>query len=340
MPTYEKKLNPYRNVRHISFRKYGFSHMGSYFIYLFLIVFIFPLIDLLLPQFRDYNNYINNIRHAGLMMEEFARHILHASPLAIFDQPLWPAILKFFHLFLAAPVVLGIVVSLSITMMALSLSKINKKPWLTLCLILIIYPLAMKYLFQYRQGFAMSVYMWGYSIEGRKGIILRVLSPFIHYGMYLLIGVEAAYLIFSYFDLSKRLLIVFSVLPGIIVTAAVPLFIKFTHAQHLFRRYTLYAPHISGLGALAWGLYGVAIIVLSKPKKEVALALAGIYIFVFSQFYIDIGNRLLAMFLPFIIISFSRMDEKRILLLCLTIMIGLAFWVPIFLDPSHVFYNW
>jgi hypothetical protein len=158
--------------------------------------------------------------------------------------------------------------------------------------------------------------------------------------MYLLLGIEAAYLIFNYLKLSKRSLIIFSITPGIIFTVAIPLAVKLAHAEQLFGAYKLYAPDANGMQALLWGSYGLIIILLMKPSKEIALALSGIFIFVFSQFYINIGSRPLALFLPFIIASLSRLDEKRLLLARITFLIGLAIWATVFMDPGKVFIHW
>lgn len=321
-----------------SYLKYGFSNSASYFLYIFLVAFLYPIVVFSLPEFKDYQNYIAHIERSLIILSNFSVLLSSGSLSILFAEPLWYVLLAALNFIFDPEIVIGLIIALSLTMLSLGLSKHNKRPWTNLLLIFILFPLANKYFMQLRQGFAIAIYIWAYSTKGKKTLILRLLTPLIHTSLFLLIAVEAAYNLFRYFHLSKRILLTSSAIIAIITTAAIPLLVRVIGAQgFISEAFVLDAPTVSGMGALLWSLYGVVFFLLSRPSKEVAIGLTGILVFVFSQFYIDIGSRFIPIFLPFIIASYTYKSLKLQFLVVVTVVLGLLLWGPIIMNPSSVF---
>lgn len=318
---------------------YGFRNATTFWFYISSLAVAYPVIlFVLIPQIKDYSNYIAHVERSVFLLGNFLSLVASGSTAALFAEPLWYAILAILNLVVTPPVVVGIIVGISLPMLSLGISRINKKPWLTLLLIFLLYPLATKYFMQFRQGFAIAIYLWAYSSKAKYAFILKLFAPMIHVSMFLIIAVEVMYNIFRYLKLSKRLLITFSSAIAVLTVVLIPFLVELAEAQGFVSQvYQLEEPSVSGAGAMLWSMYGIVYFLLSRPTKEMALGLTGVLVFVFSQFYIDISSRLIPVFLPFIIASFYSINARRQMLIAITIALGLVLWLPTILDPGQVF---
>lgn len=320
------------------YHKYGFRNSASYFLYIFIVAILYPIIVFSLPEFKDYQNYISHVERSLVILSNHFVLISSGSLSILFAEPLWYILLAVLNIIFDSNIVLGLILASSMTILSLGLSRHNKRPWTNLLLIFVLFPLANKYFMQLRQGFAIAIYIWAYTIKGNKSLILRLLTPFIHTSMFLLLGVETAYNFFRYLNLSKRLLITFSAIVALITTVAIPLLVNLADAQGFVSdAFILDAPQVSGMGAILWSFYGLVFFLLSRPSKEVAIGITGILVFVFSQFYIDIGSRFIPIFLPFIIASYTYSSLKSQILIFASVLFGLLLWGPIIMNPSSVF---
>jgi hypothetical protein len=215
----------------------------------------------------------------------------------------------------------------SVVLITVALARGTGRHWLVPGLFLLLYPLTKNYVLHLRQGAAMALFYFGWSLPGYKGALLRWLSPFVHVSMWFVLAAEVWLRIAAWLRLSwgPRALFFFgfSTLLGV----AVPL-LATVSADRRLSVYQFSIPEISGFGALILAAIVVYILLFSDRSRAALMAVMGACFYLATLPFFEFGMRIFESFNGFLVLAVTafRGMERLIYIGALSVY-GALIWV-------------
>ncbi|AWO74553.1 hypothetical protein A5N86_16395 [Geobacillus thermoleovorans] len=297
---------------------------------MYILITLFSSVFLALrpiPWAKDDLNYLDYAMYGGELLQYTLERSV-TNPLFFFvNEPLWLLINSFAGEFLQPEMVVRLVIFFSTFMVLLSMGRITNYSFFTILFFFVIVQLLKNHVTHLRQGLALGVYLTGIALNGRKGLLVRLLSPFVHTSLWFTVLVEFYEHVTSKLRLSffiKAALFAALILAGIFF---LPTIIQMTGD----RRFTEYqfdmAQSSSFLGFMWWFILGTLFFIGRKRNNISDLGTYGILFYLASYFFLDFGARVFENFVPLILVSMlNSTKDFKVLFGCLMFFYGLVAW--------------
>jgi hypothetical protein len=277
-------------------------------IYLILCILISLLLSLRpIPWATDDSNYLDYVSFSSELLIK-----IFNNPLGVFvDEPLWLLINSFLGLIFENEVALRIIIFISSFIALKSLGILTNDSFLMLLLFVFIGEILAKYILHIRQGLAISLFLFGLARKGKRGTVLRLLTPFIHTSFWIVVFYDIYEMILrKKFKVSaKKRLVLFSILNMVVI-----LLLPYIATLMNDRRVELYnftmAPDASGNGFIFWIVLGIGYFLAVNKNHIGILGCYGIIFYLESYFFLEFSARILENFLAIIIIAIINTKEK------------------------------
>ncbi|PXW80495.1 EpsG-like putative glucosyltransferase [Pseudogracilibacillus auburnensis] len=294
-----------------------------YYLFTFVVGLILALRKI--PWATDDQNYLNYVTYSHLLFSNTVDKALHNPLFILVNEPIWLLLNNCFNLIFEPETVIRIFIFFSAVSVLYALGKITNYSFLTIFFFLFLVQIIKNHILHLRQGLAVGIFLLGFTREGKKGILLRFITPFIHTSFWFVLFIE----VFekwtkNFFTLSARLVI-------FIVSAFSFVFtIPFLMELSGDRRIKLYAGYEAGsyYGFLLWLLMGLLFFLLVKKNETGIIGRYAIILYVLTYFFIDFGARLFENYIPIIVaaILMSNKESKVILVFVLIIYGGITWY--------------
>lgn len=301
-------------------------------------LFIYGILWLVQPALKDINSYYNHVETASLRLDRFVDVLFNHPIAALLGEPVWFLGLAALGAVSTPEVTIWIVSCFSFSLLVHALSKATGCRALPLLFVVAMYPLAIKYLFQIRQGLAISVFFWGYASFGKSAARVRYAAPLIHHGAWIYPIAEAIVRTLRRIKLSRNMWPQVGAVVAGVVVLLLPVLISVVEqrATRVSEGWTFAAPDSSGEGAAFWFALMVAVYLLGKVNQHMALFWFGAAVFVIGQFSFDASGRLFHFFLPFLALCVPAHAIRRLVYMYLVLIAGVILWVPTVMDLRHI----
>lgn len=297
-------------------------------IYLLLIFFVaIFLASRPIPWAKDDLSYMEYAKYSEILLNETIEKS-SSNPLFIFaNEPFWLLINNFLGLFFAPETVLRLIIFLSTLLVLFSLGRLTSYSLWTIIFFFIVVQILKNHITHLRQGLALGIFLLGLVIKGRIGLILRLLSPFIHTSFWYMLFLEL------FHKLSKKIRLSFSFrlfvffICTVIIIFLIPFIVKITEDRR-FSEYNFdMAQSASFLGFIWWILLGTLFLLGAKKNEYFELCIYGIIFYLVSYAFLDFSARLFENVIPLILaVMLMSTKEYKFIFGMLMIFYGALSW--------------
>lgn len=259
-----------------------------------------------IPWAADDISYLDYVAYSGGLLLHVLLH-----PLTLFvNEPLWLLVNTVLGFFADNEFGVRTIIFTSTFIALHALKSLSNRSLLMLLAFVLIGEILAKYILHIRQGLAISLFLWGLVRGGRAGLVLRLLTPFIHTSFWIVIFYELYEWFFRRIKWQyKYRLSLFAIL-NMIIIFLIPILAEFLNDRRAdFYNFTM-APDASGKGFIFWLILGSLFVYFVKKNTIGMLGSYGVIFYLESYFFLEFSPRILENFLPLVVLGMIKTEGK------------------------------
>ena len=308
----------------LSFDK-ALSKKSTYLVIVFLVAI--SLASRPIPWAKDALNYLNYVVYSDVLLDNTITKSFSNPLFFLVNEPFWLFINHLLGSIVQPEMVLRIVIFFSTFLVLLSLGKLTNYSLWTVFFFFIVSQILKNHITHLRQGLALGIFLFGLVIKGRTGLVLRMLSPFVHTSFWFMLFLE----FFEQVARKIRLSISVKLLLFAVLTFAIILSLPFIVEIFGDRRFSEYefrmAQSASFLGFMWWIVLGTLFFLGTRKNKISTLSTYGIVFYLVSYFFLDFGARLFENVVPLILaVMLTSTKEFKFVFGMLMLLYGALGW--------------
>jgi hypothetical protein len=278
-----------------------------YLIFIVSFLYAYTLISIPMDGIPDRDNYLNYALNASEIWTRYTQ-------ISIFvNEPIWLEINEALsHLFYSPKITVLTIIFFASFVTAFVVLKVNKKYFIYLLAIILLWQVMQKNIIHLRQGLAISFFLVAYFLENKKiKFFLYTILPFIHLSFFFILFI----LIFSHYIKRINIPIYINYILQVLLYIFISLFILYL-AQLLGARqangYIETSQNISGLGFIFWSI--ILLLYITEHNKFQTthyFSISILFFYLSAYFLLPVSARIFESAIILVLLSALDLSDKR-----------------------------